>query len=308
MSSPSAPARSVTLAALGDLVEDIVVRLDGPVRLASDTTATIDRRPGGSAANVTTVTAWLGARARFLGQVGDDAAGRGLVADLAAAGVDVDHVRHGGRTGTIVVLVDRSGERTMLTDRRACVELSDPATGWLDGVDVVHVPLYSLVVPPLSTTAETVVAWAHERHISVSIDVSSVTLLDDLGLRGASDLLERLAPDVVFANREEAAALEIDAAIAGAITVVKRGADPATVLVPDGDSFDVPALEVRPGADSTGAGDAFAAGFLTFGDRGARWVDDPAAACRAGHRAAAQLLSGRGPRPGEVITHDDGKS
>ena len=124
----------MTLATLGDLVEDVIVRFDGPVNVASDTPARISRRRGGSAANVAVAAAGLGHAARFLGQVGSDAIGSALLAEMAADGVDVAMVRRAGSTGTIVALVDQTGERSMLTDRRACIDLCDPDPSWLDGV------------------------------------------------------------------------------------------------------------------------------------------------------------------------------
>jgi sugar/nucleoside kinase (ribokinase family) len=284
------------LASLGDLVDDIVVRLDGPVRLATDTAVRIERRRGGSAANVTATAARLGHRSRFLGQVGDDVVGRGLVAELAAVGVDVGGVRHAGHTGTIVVLVDREGERTMLTDRRACLELDEPEVAWLHGVDVLHVPLYSLVEPPLSLTADTLIGWAHERDIAVSIDVSSVALIDELGLDALRALLARLHPTVVFANGDEARMLHVDGPLEGAMTVVKHGPEPAVVYRSGSAPIAIPAASVARVADTTAAGDAFAAGFLTHGATGAgvrEWAGDPRGACTAGHRAAADLLAGR---------------
>jgi sugar/nucleoside kinase (ribokinase family) len=61
------------------------------------------------------------------------------------------------------------------------------------------------------------------------------------------------------------------------------------VFVPAGEAIDVPAIGIDDPVDTTGAGDAFAAGVLSH--RG--WVDDPAGACAAGHRAAASLLRAR---------------
>jgi sugar/nucleoside kinase (ribokinase family) len=156
---------------VGDLVEDIAVRLDGPVNLASDTSAIIRRRRGGSAANMAVSVARHGGAARFIGQIGDDAIGTVLVEALQADGVEVV-VRRGGRTGTIVVLVDAAGERTMLTDRGACADLADPDPAWLDGLSVLHVPMYSFTGGALATTAATLVGWARERSILVSVDLS----------------------------------------------------------------------------------------------------------------------------------------
>lgn len=272
------------LATLGDLVEDVVVFVDDPVNVASDTAARIERRRGGSAANVAAVAAGLGHDARFLGQVGAEPIGAALLADLSASGVDTSFVRRAGRTATIAVLVDPTGERTMLTDRGACTDLDRPDPAWLDGVTTLHVPLYSLSGPPIATTASTVIGWAHDRGIDAAIDVSSVALLDDLGRDAVVELLGRLAPAVVFANGDEAEALDVDGPIAGAVTVVKRGARPA-VLYAEGVRREVPAEPVDEVGDTTGAGDAFAAGFLT-----ADWRSDPVEACRIGHRTAAAVI------------------
>jgi sugar/nucleoside kinase (ribokinase family) len=282
------------LAAVGDLVEDVVVTQLGPLQLASDTAARIVRRRGGSASNVTAVAARRGARTRFIGQVGDDALGRSLVAGLADEGVDVAPVRFHGETGTIVVLLDEHGERSMFTDRRAAVALDDPDPTWLDGVGTLHVPLYSLAEQPLAATSEALICMAHEGAIDVSIDASSQSVIRSLGPSAVTDLLVRLRPDVIFANADEARALDIRGPVAGAITVVKRGLQHAVVHDPRSTDTEVPAHDLGPVPDSTGAGDAFAAGFLSY--RG--WRRDPVGACRAGHTAAADHLTGADASPG----------
>jgi sugar/nucleoside kinase (ribokinase family) len=285
------------LAVLGDLVEDVVVTRHEALHAGSDTAARIVRRRGGSASGVAVVAARLGAPSRFVGQVGDDRVGHALVEELAAAGVDVSPVRFGGVTGTIVVLVDEGGERSMLTDRGASVALDGADEWWLDGVDTLHVPLYSLVDPPLSETATVLVGRAHARGIAVSVDASSESVIAALGRPTVVALLERLRPELLLANEDEARVLEVDGPIAGAITVVKRGARSALLHVPGSPMVEIPANSIDQVADSTGAGDAFAAGFLTFGRPGDApqhaWRDDPVGACRAGHDAAAALLTRR---------------
>ncbi len=276
-------------AALGDLVEDVIVRLDGPINIASDTAAQISRRRGGSAANSASRAAMLVGASRLLGQVGDDSIGTALLAELRDEGVDVSFVARGGSTGTIVALVDHHGERTMLTDRRACLDLSDPLPSWLDGVSVLHVPFYSLAEGSTAATAATVIGWAHAARIPVSIDVSSTAVMSSIGIAEVHRRLRAMAPDVVLANADEARLLEITGALFGALTVVKRGPLAAVVHRTDGVSVEVPAIEVPGANDTTGAGDAFAAGFLTAPG----WLSDPAGACAAGHRAAAALLRSR---------------
>ncbi|HSH10739.1 MAG TPA: carbohydrate kinase family protein [Ilumatobacter sp.] len=274
------------LAALGDLVDDIVVRLGGPVNEASDTRARIVRRRGGSAANVVEMAAGLGYPARFLGQVGSDAIGTVLLDELRQTGVDVGAVRRGGRSGTIIVLVDTRAERTMLTDRGACLELSDPQRAWLDGVSTLHVPFYSLTEGALADSAVALIGWAHELGVRVSIDVSSVAVIEQLGASRVTAMLSVLRPDVVLANGDEGRALGIDAPVAGAVTVVKHGADPVEVFA-DQDRFTVAVPVLDQVSDTTGAGDAFAAGFLTAGDVTVR------SAVEAGCSAAARLMTSR---------------
>lgn len=274
------------LAALGDLVDDIVVRLGGPVNEATDTRARIVRRRGGSAANVVEMAAGLGYPARFLGQVGSDAIGTVLLDELRQTGVDVGAVRRGGRSGTIIVLVDTRAERTMLTDRGACLELSDPQRAWLDGVSTLHVPFYSLTEGALADSAVALIGWAHELGVRVSIDVSSVAVIEQLGASRVTAMLSVLRPDVVLANGDEGRALGIDAPIAGAVTVVKHGADPVEVFA-DQDRFTVAVPALDQVSDTTGAGDAFAAGFLTAGDVTVR------SAVEAGCSAAARLMTSR---------------
>ena len=112
------------LCAVGDLVEDIVVWLAGAPGEGTDTDARVFRRRGGSAANVAALCAASGTPARFVGHVGADDLGDRLLASSRASGVDVASCERGGRTGTIVVLVAPGGERTMLTDRGAALDLA----------------------------------------------------------------------------------------------------------------------------------------------------------------------------------------
>lgn len=277
------------IGSLGDLVEDIVVQLGSPIQHASDTEARIVRRRGGSAATVAVVAASLDGRSRFIGQLGDDSVGDKLIAELADAGVDFAGIR-AGQTGSIVVIVDPDGERTMLTDRGSSQQLRGANPAWLEGLTYLHVPFYSLAQEPLATTAQDLINLAKANGLAVSIDASSVSVLKGFGIDNAVTLLRQLLPTVLFCNQEEAEILQVegDPSVFGAdMVVVKRGSDPACVYLPGGEEVSVPVPDCPPITNTTGAGDAFTAGFLCH------LVTDPspARATLSGHQAACSYLT-----------------
>jgi sugar/nucleoside kinase (ribokinase family) len=259
------------LVAVGDLVEDVVVRLASPLHHASDTTAVVVRRRGGSAANVVATALAEGVAARFIGCIGDDPLGRSLHLQLPG-----DHVLQlGSRTGTVIALVDHAGERTMLSDRGACTELAQPEAWWLAGASWLHLPYYSLVGEPIASTCRTLAEIAHDSGVHVSVDTSSAALLS----AGAGDDIAALRPTLVLANELEAAT--IDVAGLAPLVVIKQGPGPALV---NGTAVDAEPLTQVP--DTTGAGDAFAAGLLAALADGV----PPVEATRRAHAVAARHL------------------
>ena len=279
----------MTLVVLGDLMVDVVARIAGPLARASDTPAEISFAGGGSGANVAAWVAWLGAPVALVCRVGDDERGRAAVAALRAGGVDVRAAVDPERpTGTCVVLVEPGGERTMLPDPGANdgpYELPADLGGHL------HVSGYALLRDGARPSALAAIERARVAGATVSIDPASWALLR----RGALPSVDMLLPNedeaAILAGRDEIEATARALSPAADEVVVKMGA--AGALWTDGDEvLRVPAEPVEV-VDTTGAGDAFAAGLLVARLEGA----SPHDALEAGCRAAARAVSQVGARP-----------
>jgi ribokinase len=241
--------------ALGDLLLDVIVRLDAPLSAGDDVTARSALAPGGQAANVAAWAAALGAESRIVATRSEDDAGALVARALAERGVDVrGPVR--ARTGVVVSLVEPGGSRTMASDRGSAPELraGDLSPEWF-ACDALHLSGYSLMREPIVGAAVRAAELARDHNARVSVDLASWTHIERFGatLRPA---LARVAPDVVFGNEREWEAIgEVDKAT----RVVKRG---ARGIVVDGREH---AAEPADVVDTTGAGDALAAGFLVGG-------------------------------------------
>jgi sugar/nucleoside kinase (ribokinase family) len=276
---------------VGDLMVDVVARLPGPLAVGSDAPAPITLSGGGAAANVAAWASADGATATFLGRVGDDAFGRHAVDDLLAAGVDVRVTTDRARsTGMCIVLVDPSGERSMIPSAGANDGAYDVAA--LPGqADWLSMSGYGLFRDGSRATARDLLAAAREREWSIAVDAASAA---PLAAVGAEAFLTWLGGDVLLlANSDEArvlTGLTDPAAAAHALAerlgeaVVKCGAEGA--VWSDGTALHKVAATPASVVDTTGAGDAFAAGFLAAVGAG---PDRLAAAARLAARAVAQV-------------------
>lgn len=318
------PSRKPRVLVVGDLVLDVVLVAARSVESGTDVPGRVEIRQGGSAATTARWLARLGADAQLVCAIGRDGAGRSLVQQLERDGVRVRARRiAGSRTGRIGVLVAPGGERSFIQDRRAAelLEPEDLRAEWFAGVDLVHLPVYSLLGDHLARTGHRAIELARSAGALVSIDLASIGPLLAAGRRTARDLISGAAPNLLFATESEAVAFLGRHAADGLlefadVAVIKRGERGARVLArtppvagsqPAADggrgqglpepvpplAFDVATPAVLA-SDTIGAGDAFDAGFIA-GWLTARADGRPAAdalhrATMAGHRAAARQL------------------
>jgi sugar/nucleoside kinase (ribokinase family) len=242
---------------IGELVLDVTIVPEGGLRFDDDRPASIRVGGGGQAANFCAWAAALGERVRLVTKVGDDESGRRLIADIEATGVEVCPVFGPEPTGAVAVLVGPNGERTMATQRGASVGLrpEDLKAEWLRGVNLIHVPAYSLFVEPLARAAHHAIEQVRGEGGMLSVDLSSVAGLNEYGGARMAHDLARLRPELLFATRAEAQALAVPLEGVAKVPVVKLGAEGCLVF-----GRRIPAPLVHQ-LDATGAGDALAAAF-----------------------------------------------
>ena len=243
---------------LGDAHLDVVVTISGPIAADTDTAARTRVTPGGQAANVAAWVAALGGRSRLIAARAADAAGMLVTSDLSGRGVDVVGPVLAGNTGVVVSLSDGGSHRSMLTDRGVGPLLTAEAidAGWLDGCSWLHLPAYSLTSEPIRGAALAAAEAARRVAARLSVDLSSTAAIADYGASALAALLAGLGPDLVFGTRAET---NLIGAVEGATMITKLGADGVVV---GGTPYQ--AVRTDP-ADATGAGDAFAAGYLVAG-------------------------------------------
>lgn len=294
-----AGSRSGRCVLVGDVMMDVTAIIDSDIAYASDTPAHVSLQPGGAAANTAAWMAGSGRAVTLVGCVGNDAFGHAIRTSLVELGVDT-HLQESSTlaTGTCVVVVDRRRERTMFPDPGANGSLSvDGAQELISPESHLHLSGYTLLNPASRSVGREILLIAAAAGATTSLDPASAA-----PLRAQLPLFRDLLPlvHVLLANEDEAVVLSgqddpqdaLDAlADLVPVVVVKIGArgalarDAATTV-------GLPAHQQEV-VDTTGAGDAFTAGFLPA------WLDgSPLAACvEEGQRLASAAVGRVGASP-----------
>ena len=257
---------------------------------------------GGSAANTCAVAALLGAKVAYIGKVADDQLGRVFRHDIGAVGVHFPSTPlHGGApTARCLIMVTPDGQRTMNTYLGACATLgthdidaalvADAAVTYLEGY------LFDPPEAQAAFRAAAEAAHAAGRRVALSLSDSFCVNRHRAAFR---DLVDGHI-DILFANEAEITALYETNTFAEAAAWARRDvalaaltrSEAGSTIIQGGDTFDVAAVPTRV-VDTTGAGDAYAAGFLAGLTSG-----KPLAECgRLGSIAAAEVISHYGARP-----------
>jgi ribokinase len=288
----------MTVLVVGDVATDVVAVLSGEPAPGSDRPATIRTRGGGAGANVAVHLAALGTDVVLTGVVGADPAGAALTAELRAAGVQLAiRAAPGAATGTIVSLVEPGGQRSMLADRGANLELrpedlpQPPAGGHL------HLSGYTLLDDGPRAAGLAALAAAAGAGCTISVDPASTGPLARYGTdRWLGDTA---AATVLLPNADEARLLtgcadaeQAARQLADRHRVVAVSLGPEGALWAEGDELVHRPAHPATVVDTTGAGDAFTAGLLAAWLRGATAAE----ALDAGLARAAAVVGRPGAR------------
>lgn len=286
---------------VGDVMTDIIVRPEGPIVPGSDRRASIRQRPGGSGANQAVWLGAAGADVTFAARVG--------AGDLEAhaayfRSMGVSPVLAGDAdlpSGVLVTILDPNGERSFLTDRGANLNLSpqDLPDSLLDGIGLLMVSGYSFFARGPRLAVQRLLGTARERGVAIAIDPASIGFLAEVGPALFRKWVS--SADWLFANEGEAELLAGEADFDMQMrqlgqqfthVVIKRGQFGAVLGGRDGivHSRSAPLVEA---VDTTGAGDAFAAGFVAALLRG----EDHEACLAAGVEGGARAVQFVGGQP-----------
>ena len=289
-----------TIVVVGDVIDDIIVRPQSPIRTDTDTPALIERHPGGSSANTAAWLGHIGANVHFFGQVGEADNARHTL-ELERFGVEAHLQSDTERsTGTIVIIVEGE-KRTMLTDRGANVifDLDSVPQDLIAIAEYLHFTGHTIIDEPKRESVVRLIERASAHGVTVSIDPASAGFITDFGVAEFLRLCD--GAHILRPNEDEARVLsgidDIEAATVKLtelfpLVVTTCGRD-GVIVGQYGEALVHIPVEPVDVADPTGAGDSFNAGLLAGLARGLTPVD----AARAAVIVAAEAVTAVGARP-----------
>jgi len=262
----------------GAMNVDYLYRVGQVVIDGEDSVEEFTALPGGSAANTIYALAKLGVKTGFIGIVGDDENGNLLLKDFKAAGIDASQVRieKGKETGSVLCLSDKLGSRSLYVSPGAnsLLKQSQVDLNYVNQAQIMH---FSSFVNEEQFKIQ--VSLAKEKTDSVRITLAPGMLYAKKGLGTLAPLLQRT--HILFLNREEIELLTGKNFRDGAEECIRYGSQIMVVTLGKGLAleknkvitsyiFDGKQMyqtesksgESSPLLETTGAGDAFAAGFL----------------------------------------------
>ena len=285
---------------IGDAALDVIVKMQTEIHVGSDTTSQISMHGGGAAANTATWLAQLGHSVFFSCRLGDDAAGHAISSEF-----DLWKIEHqktfleNEKTGVVVVLVDDKGDRTMFPDSGANSGISKRDLPDLRGFDAAYLSGYSLFNPLSTNGVLRMVNEIKEVGIPLIFDPASVGTMMAFTRKRVIETLPHM--DITIMNEDEARYIadcdSLDKALdfiteIVSIAVIKTGSSGAIARI-RGSNTVISHADAVNAIDTTGAGDAFAAGFIPM------WLEskDLLASMNAGNEVARQCVAIIGARP-----------
>jgi sugar/nucleoside kinase (ribokinase family) len=285
---------------IGDVMLDVVVALQAPINYGEDTPSKITTHGGGAAGNVASWIAHAGTGASIVARVGNDSAGAALISEFDDLKVDHSSLKKtSDATGVVVVLVDKNGERTMFpeTGANSGLVLSDMPS--LKGFDAAYVSGYALLNPRSRAGVLEMIGDIKSAGLPLFYDTVTVGAMKEVDRALIHSWLPLM--DYVLPNEEEALYVADAQDIDGALTkllelcpavIIKRGSAGASAQERGGNRIDIDAVTTVV-ADTTGAGDSFAGGFIAAKISGS----DLQTSVTAGVTLAATCVANIGARP-----------
>lgn len=256
----------------GDVMMDILVKVESALNYGSDAIGSIAIEGGGSAANFASWLSYLDDNVLFIGKIGDDFAGIFLKKDLEKYGVKSILIEGKGEaSGKIIILIDKRGERTMITDRGAnlTIRASDIPKEFPSNAQHLHLTGYSFFgSQTLLDSTLTILEKCRERGLTVSVDPSSYSFIREFGPQKFLDVTKGI--DIIFPNFEEGKILTgtnkeeeiVKSLLRFYPTVVLKLGEKGCIVATDKVFFTIQSRNQISNPDTTGAGDAFAAAFV----------------------------------------------